>query len=243
MKIYGKTDVGRLRETNQDTFAYGEPFENGYFAIICDGMGGQNGGNIASEMAREKIVNALLRQLRKDLDEKSVRNILLSAFNAANQTIYQKALSNSKLSGMGTTAVASVILQDRLFVAHVGDSRAYLFASGIFTRLTRDHSVVEMLFNKGKISKDELKCHPRKNEITRAVGVLPEVSVDFTTESFRKGDKLLLCSDGLTGACDDEQISQILEGNDSARASERLITLANSYGGTDNITVVVIEND
>ena len=243
MKIYGKTDVGKLRETNQDTFAYGEPFENGYFAIVCDGMGGQNAGNIASEMAREQITNTLLRQLKIGLDEKSVRNILLSAFSAANQTVYQKACSDSKLSGMGTTAVATVILQDRLFVAHVGDSRAYLLASGVFTRLTQDHSVVEMLFNKGKISKDELKSHPRRNEITRAIGVLPEVSVDFTTESFRKGDKLLLCSDGLTGVCDDEQISQILEDNDSARASERLITLANSYGGTDNITAIVIEND
>ena len=131
MKIYGRTDIGKRRETNQDTFAYGDPLHQGCFAIVCDGMGGQNGGNVASQIARDQLMETLIRQLRQDLDENAVRNLLLSGFTIANQMVYEKSLSDSNLRGMGTTAIVAVILKDRLYAAHVGDSRAYLLAGGI----------------------------------------------------------------------------------------------------------------
>lgn len=243
MKIYGRTDIGKMRETNQDTFAYGDPIHQGCFAIVCDGMGGQNGGNVASQIARDQLMEVLIRQLRQDLDENAVRNLLLSGFTVANQMVYEKSLSDSNLRGMGTTAIVAVILNDRLYAAHVGDSRAYLLAGGILSRLTQDHSVVEMLLKSGQISPEEAREHPRRNQITRAVGVLPDITMDFVTEAFRPGDKLMLCSDGLTVSCKDEEIQQILNTNDVKQGVERLITLANTCGGTDNVTVVIIENN
>lgn len=243
MNICGKTDVGKLRETNQDTFAYGEPIDGISFAIVCDGMGGQNGGNVASQIARDELVEILVRQLRVDLDQTAIHNLLLSAFQSANKAVYEKATSDPHLRGMGTTAVAVIVQNDRLFVAHAGDSRAYLLAGGIFSRLTQDHSVVEMLVKTGQISPEEAREHPRRNQITRAVGVLPDITIDFMAGSFRPGDKLLLCSDGLTGVCTDEQLQEALERNSSQQAADRLIKLANTCGGTDNITAVVLENN
>lgn len=238
MEVYGKTDPGMVRDTNQDTFAYGNPINNGYFALVCDGMGGSNGGNVASQMARDQITECFIRQMHTNMNQNEIYEMIQCAFEQANTTVLQKAASDSSLRGMGTTAVAAVIINSILYIGHVGDSRAYLYADGVLSQLTQDHSFVQMLVEQGKITKEQVQNHPRRNEITRAIGAVPEIRVDFTTEDFRQGNWLLLCSDGLTSACTDAQILNILKCSTVEKSIDRLIDLANEQGGRDNITIV-----
>lgn len=241
MEVYGKTDPGKVRDTNQDTFAYGNPIDNGYFALVCDGMGGSNGGNVASQMARDQLTECFIRQMHTNMNQNEIYQMIQNAFEQANTAVLQKAASDASLHGMGTTAVAAVIINSTLYIGHTGDSRAYLYADGMLTQLTQDHSFVQMLVQQGKITKEEAQYHPRRNEITRAIGAVSEIKVDFTTENFRDGNALLLCSDGLTSACTDAQILEILKCSTDKKAIDRLIDLSNENGGKDNITIVVAQ--
>ena len=242
MKIVGKTDIGMVRETNQDAFKIVALGESAGFALVCDGMGGVNGGDRASSIAKAEISESVKVSFREGMTEDEIRSGMLRAIDAANQKIYQTAKENPDLTGMGTTAVLTILYGGKAYVAHVGDSRLYRYQGGILEQLTKDHSRVQDLVDRGVITPEEARIHPEKNMITRAVGIGPDVNVDFLTIPFEPGDKLLLCSDGLSNTCSDGEIADVLRTQEAEQAVETLIKLANMGGGQDNITVVIAEN-
>jgi protein phosphatase len=211
------------------------------WAVVCDGMGGAAGGNIASSNAVAQITHSLHDSYRPGLRPSSVKNILESALSTANSYVYDMALKDPSLAGMGTTCVAAIIIGQTVYVAHVGDSRAYLISkSGSIRRLTKDHSMVQNLIEQGSITQEEAVNYPGKNIITRAIGVDAYVQIDFNIESFNEDDILLLCSDGLTNYLTDEEIAAILIDSNTFEYSSRLVNTANENGGGDNITAVTI---
>ena len=201
MQINSKTDKGKVRETNQDSFFCCEMPDGAVLAIVCDGMGGANAGNIASETAVKRITEYTLSSYRLGMDSVDIEKVLKNAIVSANIEIYDMALKNPNLSGMGTTAVAAVIRQNTAVIAYVGDSRAYKVSEEI-VQLTTDHSVVQSLIENGRLKPEEAKFHPRKNVITRAIGVEENVLADSCEVSLTTGDYLLLCTDGLTNFID-----------------------------------------
>ena len=242
MNIYGKTDVGKSRNVNQDAFAYGQPSEESCFAFICDGMGGQNGGNIASQTMRDILLDQLFKELSKPSSIDSASKVLANAYITSNKRIFDKAVSDENLKDMGTTVVSAILIKNDLLIGNVGDSRAYLYTNGMLTQATVDHSYVQMLVDSGDITEEAARLHPRRNEITRAIGIDSNVEYDFVCSKVRRGDRILLCSDGLSSMCSNDEIRQILEAKKDLKQSvSRLIALANSNGGCDNITVILME--
>lgn len=241
MKISAKTDIGPYRESNQDAFSFGT-FENGdAWAVVCDGMGGVSGGQVASGICVEKISEAIKRGYRDGMTVKAVRNLLNSAVCAANSAVYDASVGDRELSGMGTTVVATVVVKGVAVVAHVGDSRAYLVGDSI-SCVTKDHSLVQVMVDSGKISQGEAKNHPDRNIITRAVGILSFVDVEFDIVDIAENGGLLLCTDGLNGCVDDESILKIIKENGDSSA-EKLVEKAIASGGRDNITAVLLVAD
>ncbi len=241
MKVFAKTDIGKQRETNQDAFDTGYFDDGTVWAVVCDGMGGVSGGQVASSLCIDKTVNAIKRSYREKMTVNNVKNMLVSAINAANSYVFDKSLKDRELKGMGTTIVAVVIVNDIAVIAHVGDSRAYLINDSI-KQITKDHSFVQLLVDNGKITTEEAENHPDKNIITRAIGIEGFVDVDVDLVDIKNTDKLLLCSDGLSGYVKDEVILQtVKEYGDSS--TEKLVETANLNGGYDNITVVLISSD
>ena len=239
MKIYSKTDVGKVRTTNQDAFFVGELLPSGALAIVCDGMGGANAGNVASETAIKIISEYILRSYRTNMDSFEVEKMIKNAMISANMEIYDMALKCSELSGMGTTAVVVLVIGDEAVIAHVGDSRAYLVNDKI-QQLTRDHSVVQSLLESGKITPEDAKVHPRKNVITRALGAEENIIIDSTVLCLKPEDTLLICTDGLSSLVDSAKILKVFGGTEPDLVPDKLIKLANSRGGSDNITVVTL---
>lgn len=241
IKIYGGTDKGCVRATNQDDFAFQVINDTIAYAILCDGMGGENGGHIASGKAVEIIGQALSRGLAAHPQDSSIKPIVISAVSAANAVIYDMAASDATLQGMGTTVVLAIVYGDTLCVAHAGDSRAYWIPEnkGSSLKLTKDHSVVQLLLDNGEITHEQALVHPKRNYITRALGVEREVELEYMEHPFTAG-RVLLCSDGLYNYAPPEEHLDLI----SACASEQdvflLIDEANKAGGTDNITAVVI---
>ncbi|MBR3439863.1 MAG: Stp1/IreP family PP2C-type Ser/Thr phosphatase [Clostridia bacterium] len=241
MKITAKTDVGSVRKQNQDSYAVGEVSDGVSWAVVCDGMGGAAGGAVASTMAVQMISEKIYAVRREMLTESFIRSILVSTIENANTNIYDYSRSNPELTGMGTTAVAVITVDDKAYIAHVGDSRAYkLSANGELTQITTDHSMVQQLVEMGDITPQQARIHPERNIITRAVGVDEKVRVDFTCEEFNTGEILLICSDGLSGYVEDSEIAKIVYNEDFRECADRLVNLAVENGGGDNITVVLI---
>ncbi|NMP36610.1 MAG: Stp1/IreP family PP2C-type Ser/Thr phosphatase [Clostridiales bacterium] len=240
MKIIAKTDKGLIRATNQDAYAAGEQPDGMTWAVVCDGMGGANGGNVASSLAVKLISEQITSCYREGMSTKSIKNMLLSAITAANINIYDMGSSNKELSGMGTTVVVAMITDHTVCVAHAGDSRAYLITDDSLRQLTKDHSVVQELVETGQLTEDEAKKHPRKNLITRALGVDEDIDVDFCVEDMSDGSILLICTDGLTNSVETEDIFRITHESNCYEFAEKLVSLANSNGGSDNITVVAV---
>ncbi len=239
IKLNGKTDIGVKRHSNQDDFALHIFPDGEALAVVCDGMGGANAGNVASKTATEVICSFLQRSYRKDLDAQGITALLQSAVISANIEIFEMAQKNEELSGMGTTVVAAFITKDFAVVSHVGDSRAYLVNDEV-TQLTRDHSVVQSLIESGKLTIEEAQVHPRRNIITRALGIEPEVLVDSDEYVLKSGESLLLCSDGLSNFVNTDEIKEIFNREDTAEIVDNLINKANLNGGADNITAVAI---
>ncbi|MEG1845723.1 MAG: Stp1/IreP family PP2C-type Ser/Thr phosphatase, partial [Oscillospiraceae bacterium] len=198
MKIVAKTDVGKIRENNQDSYAAGELPNGVAWAVVCDGMGGVAGGNVASSTAVKVISEQITSAYRFGMSAKSIKNMLISAITAANISVFDISKANEELDGMGTTVVCAIVTGGIAYIAHAGDSRAYLLSKGSLIQLTRDHSMVQDLVEDGKITEDEAKFHPRKNIITRALGVDDEIRIDFSERELLLNDTLLLCTDGLT---------------------------------------------
>ena len=240
MKISAKTDVGKVRSNNQDSFAAGDLTSEVSWAVVCDGMGGANGGNIASEAAVKVISDKLTSGYHVGMNDNSVKNLLISSVDAANNTLYSMANNNEELSGMGTTVVLAVRSTDTLYISNVGDSRIYIVSDSGITQVTTDHSVVQMMVDNGEITPEEAKEHPKKNVITRALGVDPEVRIDYSQEQLNEDDLVLLCTDGLTNYVDDEVILEVCKTEDRYKIADKLVELANENGGGDNITVVTV---
>ena len=241
MKYYGATDKGKMRHTNQDAFCI-VPFNEStaVLAVVCDGMGGANAGNIASTMATDEIKDYFCRSFSASMSSLQIENVLKSAFISANNTVYEASCKDVNLKGMGTTAVAAFVTQGTAYILHVGDSRAYLYKEGKLIQLTVDHSMVQNMVDSGQITPDEALHHPSKNIITRALGVSVNVGVDIDFVDLSEGDVLLLCSDGLSNFVSEESITAQLENFDST-TTDKLIDLANDGGGGDNITAVVLK--
>ena len=239
MNISGLTDVGKVRKNNEDSFASGT-FEgtDTVWAIVCDGMGGALGGETASSMCVEAVKNFIIPEYDDSMTLNSLKNMLEYAVLCANTSVYNRASCDSKLSGMGTTAVVAVITNERAVIAHVGDSRAYIIRGGTIKAITKDHSLVQHYVDIGLITPEEARIHPERNVITRAIGVGSDVITDIDVEQLEPGDIILICTDGLNGCVEDSDILKILtEDNGGAPG---LVQAALDAGGNDNVTVVTV---
>ncbi|MFN8258224.1 MAG: Stp1/IreP family PP2C-type Ser/Thr phosphatase [Bacteroidales bacterium] len=234
----GNTDIGLIRDRNEDAIGYFDTL-NGHVFIVCDGMGGHNAGDVASELAVETGGNFLKQKYYPNPFE-AVEETLITA----NETVYNHSIGNNYLFGMGTTMVLLLIRDNLVYYGHAGDSRLYVLRNNILDQLTHDHSYVHQLIQKGHISAREAKFHPRRNEITKAVGLSKDFDPEISPKPFvpQNDDILLICSDGLTNMVTDEEIASVLSAggnlNDKARA---LISRANKNGGIDNISVQLVK--
>lgn len=237
MRIIGHSDIGKVRKENQDAYWFDTPAANTAIAVVCDGMGGTNGGQIASNIAIETV--------RQKSTDKPIKSNTKSYFNmlisACNQAILDGAKNRPEYVGMGTTMVIAAVRDKLVSFANVGDSRGYHITNGSIQQITKDHSAVQVLVDTGKITERQAKLHPNKNIITRALGLENEVEFDFFEVEALPGDMIVLCTDGLTNFVDENEIQFEASGGDFEHFPQRLIDLANSRGGTDNITVVAIE--
>ncbi len=240
LKIVAKTDIGLVRTSNQDSYAAGELPGSVAWAVVCDGMGGAAGGNYASSMAVKLISERISASYRQGMSDISIKNMLTSAIIAANISVYEKGQSDSNLTGMGTTVVVAMIVGESVYVAHVGDSRAYILSNGKLNQLTKDHSFVQEMVDSGKLTPDEANDDPRKNYITRALGVNSDVRIDFCQEFLSGNEILILCTDGLTNYVKPEEVYELTADGKFYEFAERLVNRANNNGGGDNVTVVTL---
>lgn len=231
-----RTDVGVVRSGNEDSYLMLS--DRGIF-VVADGMGGHAAGEVASEMAT-RIIAREIGALRGVEDEEAARR-LQRAIVAANESIYERTLSEHDKRGMGTTATVLVLMRGRYLIGQVGDSRAYILRDGEFLQVTKDHSYVQEQVDAGLLTPDQARVHPYSNVITRCVGAGSEVLPDIYFGSLRAGDILLLASDGLTGMLEDDQLVRILQSDGGPEAwVDRMVAEANYRGGLDNITAIVV---
>lgn len=240
MRIEALTDVGKVRKINEDNFAF-SVCDSYTYAIVADGMGGHLAGELASKMAVDIIKKYIEENVKDGLDHFQVKEQLIRAFAKANEEIYKYSCENESVMGMGTTATLCMVRNGFLIYAHIGDSRAYTIGKKI-KQITNDHSYVQELVKLGQITPEEAKVHPRRNYITRAMGVEPSVKADAGIKTY-KGEKILICSDGLHGKTEDTELFNIISEQSAKDSVEELIKLANERGGEDNITAVIMEGD
>jgi len=240
MRIFSKTDTGVLRSLNDDSFLHGYLEGGSVWAVVCDGIGGFNGGAVASNCATQVVGQKLSSGFRKGMSGNSIRNLLNTAIISANISILDKAKEDRALDGMGTTIVAAVICDGLIHIAYAGDSRAYLINSGTIRQITKDHSMVQEMVDMGQITAEEAEHHPRKNIITRALGVYDTIEVDFNEVRLGEGDMILLCSDGLSNCVSAQMLAEAAQTTDPEQLPLAYIDMANAGGGSDNITALII---
>lgn len=243
MHCTGQTHIGLVRSNNQDKLDYGVLGETTQYAVVCDGMGGANGGNIASDIAVRVIAERIKEAAQDGRLEGSAQHVLESAMAAANFEVYDRAQGDTQLDGMGTTVVAVVTCGHTAYISHVGDSRVYLLHNNELTAVTRDHSVVQEMVESGQLTEEEARSHPRKHFITRALGVSEMESGEYDELELTAGDRLLLCTDGLTNMVEPASIRQIIQDKTLEEAVPALVQAALDGGGTDNITVLLLDVD
>lgn len=245
MQSYGLSHKGYIRKVNQDAFFQQDtpigPLENLY--VLADGMGGHRGGEVASKFA----VDTVIQSVQKAKSKMEPIEILESAIVNANKRIFKEAIEDATLYNMGTTIIASCIVDRHIYIAHVGDSRFYVFTDHL-EQVTKDHSYVQELVDVGAITQEEARNHPKKNQITRAVGIDPMIQVDTYTIDLdtihREIQYILICTDGLTNMVSEFEITELINREkEIQRICEELIDKALRAGGTDNITCIVIENN
>jgi protein phosphatase len=240
LEFFSVTDTGRARRNNEDAVALDEA---GQIAVLADGMGGYNAGEVASGMASERVRSELaarLKPLGPTPSETEIRNALLDAVDAANRAVFDAAMSHAEYAGMGTTLVVAVYRGDKLWLGHIGDSRGYRLRNGHLEQLTRDHSLLQEQIDAGLITAEQAAYSMHKNLVTRAVGVDEVVDLEIHDYPVEAGDLLLMCSDGLSDMLSDEQIEQLLRSSDSLpTVGALLVQAANAAGGRDNIAVVL----
>lgn len=243
MNFWGISDRGKIRQQNQDVYhiIYDEEKQVAIL-IVCDGMGGAKAGNIASALAMETFSDIMKSKLNVGDEMKIVAELIVEAVNTANQAVYQKSISESDFSGMGTTLVAAVVTKDFSVIVNVGDSRAYQITGQEISQITRDHSVVEDMIGRGDITRDEAKRHPNKNLITRALGTNPSVETDLFFPKLKRGDHLLLCSDGLSNIVSEQEVfDEFKTAKDKNQICNRLLDIALSRGAPDNVTAIIFK--
>ncbi|MDO5547245.1 MAG: Stp1/IreP family PP2C-type Ser/Thr phosphatase [Eubacteriales bacterium] len=241
MNVYGKTDKGLVRSNNQDTYRTEVDKSGCAYLILCDGMGGARAGNVASAKTADVFLQYLREHCEPDMERDELARILIAGAAKANREVYEMAEQDpEQYNGMGTTLVGGVAIGDRIVLANIGDSRAYLLDGEQIAQITEDHSLVEEMVRAGRLSKEEARHYPGRNLITRAVGVDAAVEADLYEVILREGQILLLCSDGLSGMLSDGEIAGIVSSEENfEHACEVLIAEACEAGGTDNITVVL----
>jgi len=243
MKFCVKTDIGQKREQNEDNYSIiadkpGIPVS----FIIADGMGGHNAGEIASKLAVDFVSDYITSNPDEFTNESDIFDKISALLNKANLFIIENAKKNKNNSGMGTTLIVAVLLNKKLFIGHVGDSRAYLIRDEKLTQITTDHSYIEELLKSGSITKEEAENHPQKNIITRALGSFEPIEADTYLVELQNKDSFLFCTDGLTNMLNDQEIEKItVDSNDSEEVCNKLIEASIANGGEDNITVIIIK--
>lgn len=240
MKTGAKTDIGQVRKLNEDSLNV--VITDSYtYAIVADGMGGHLAGEVASSMAVNIITEYIDKNIKPEMDRFQVKEIIHRAFKKANEDIYQYSCDNDSAMGMGTTTTLCMVRDGYIIYAHVGDSRAYVFTDKA-EQITRDHSFVQELVKLGEITPEEAKHHPRRNYITRAMGVENIVRIDTGVRPYA-GEDILLCSDGLIGEIEDKELFEAVKKYEPTECAEYLVDLANQRGGSDNITVIVLKGE
>lgn len=241
MEIIGLTNKGNVRSQNQDAFFCAQEGAGGkILLVVCDGMGGAKAGNVASELAATVFRTECQKHIRENTPFSALGDILTRSVNAANAAVYQLSRSSEMLRGMGTTLVGVAVDGDKAVVVNVGDSRCYLVSGAFMRQITRDHSVVQGMVDRGDITPAEARTHPNRNLITRAVGTMDRVECDLFTALLKAGDTLLLCSDGLSGELEDKDIQETITTAETAKeACERLLRRTLEGPARDNVTAVL----
>lgn len=240
MEAFANSDIGKVRDMNQDSYYISDKDDKIKLYIVADGMGGYKGGEIASKLAIESSKNYIINnfdQIKKERDQ--IIELIKNAIEYANMVVYEKSKEVPELAGMGTTIDVCLIYLNRIYIGHIGDSRVYRLRKDFFRKLTVDDSYVEQLVKEGNITKEEAYNHPKKNMLTKALGCTAFVEPTVLVKGFMKGDILLMCTDGLTNMLKDDKICEIIKQN-SEQASKELVKKANEQGGYDNITAVII---
>lgn len=242
LRILAKSDIGKTRDMNQDSFYAAKEDDEIKLFILADGMGGYKGGEIASSVAVYSAQNYICNNFQETPKERAdILKLITDSMEYANLMVYERSKENEELKDMGTTLDVCLIYNNKAFIGHVGDSRVYRIRKKIMQRLTTDHSYVQGLVKDGKITKEEAQTHPKKNMLVKAVGCNSLVEPDVMCKGFLKDDIILMCSDGLTNMLRENEIYNLLLNNPD-NPEEVLIQNANDLGGYDNITAIIIDN-
>ncbi len=242
IKAYAKSDVGKIREMNQDYYYISNSLDEIQLYMLADGMGGYNGGEIASKLAIQSAKNYIennFKTIEKDKD--SIIQLLASSMEYANMVVYEKSKENKELEGMGTTLEIVLIYNNKAYIGHIGDSRIYRIRKSFIRKLTQDHSYVQKLVKDGQITQEQAEHHPKKNMLMKALGCNAFVEPDVMVKGFLKDDIIVMSSDGLTNLVNQEEIYNHAKENIEL-ATKELVDMANERGGYDNITLVIIKN-
>lgn len=241
MMSFARSDIGKAREINQDYYSIPKSEDSLQLFILADGMGGYNGGEIASKLATESAKSYIENNFDKiEHNKEAILELIKSAIEYANMVVFEKSKQEPNLEGMGTTLDICFIYNNKVYIGHVGDSRVYRIRGEIIRKLTKDHSYVQQLVEDGKITREEANHHPKKNMLLKALGCMAYVEPDLRARNYETGDVLLMCSDGLTNMVEEKEIYRVVKENVET-APNVLVDLANEAGGYDNITVVTIK--
>jgi len=241
MQAWGLTEAGMVRTQNQDYYLIQKLSRDQLLVIVCDGMGGARSGNIASKMAVETFSEEIKRTVRSGMKPDKIDLMLQAAVELANKAVFEQSQLSEEYKGMGTTLVAAFFQKDHVTVVNVGDSRAYLFNREGVSAVTTDHSLVELMVQRGELTRETAKTFPGKNLITRAVGTEETVECDLFHLQLSKGDSILLCSDGLSNLLSDqEMLFEVVHGVNKSDCCQRLMNIANYRGSPDNVTIALI---
>lgn len=241
MTSFASSDIGKAREINQDYYSIPKLEDNLQLFILADGMGGYNGGEVASSLATTSAKSYIKNNFDKiEKSKEAILEMIKNAIEYANMVVFEKSKQEPNLEGMGTTLDICFIYNNKVYIGHVGDSRVYRIRGGIIRKLTKDHSYVQQLVEDGKITREEAEHHPKKNMLLKALGCTAYVEPDLRARNMENGDILLMCSDGLTNMVEEKEIYRVIKENPEI-AAKVLVNLANEAGGYDNITAVIIK--
>ncbi len=241
MQSWGLSDQGCVRKQNQDAYKMERLDRGTILCVVCDGMGGAKSGNIASSLAVDVFTQEIRRSWKPMMDQSQVDQMLRSAVKLANFTVFDQAAQFEEFDGMGTTLVAALVRGRKATLVNVGDSRAYHIDGEGIRQVTKDHSLVQMMVDRGSLTAEQAKTYPGKNYITRAIGTEPTVQCDIFHLESAKGDFLLLCSDGLSNMMDDQEILfEVVHGVNKQQCCKRLLNIAKNRGAPDNVTSVLM---